>query len=170
MPGFVRVGLVWLHVLGIVVWIGGLLFQLLVVCPLLRQTPVTVEWRRFRVRLDRSFRAVMWPAIGIVLLSGLGNVVNVLYTAALAGSHVPATFVRLLSLKLLLVAGMLVLHGIQRFVLQPRLVTLLTHLPAESTTCPNELLQLQRLSWRVSSLVVSASAVVILLGLLLHLA
>src|SRR5262245_41222519 len=101
MPGFFRAALVWLHVLGTVVWIGGLLFQLLVVRPTLTHTPVTAEWLQFRVRLDRSFRAVMWSAIGVVLLTGLFNVINVLYAAALAGSSVPATFVRLLSLKLL---------------------------------------------------------------------
>ena len=170
MPGFFRVGLVWLHVLGTVVWIGGLLFQLLVLRPTLSHTPVTAEWLHFRVRLDRSFRAVMWAAIGVVLLTGLFNVINVLYAAALAGSRVPAPFVRLLSLKLLLVAGMLVLQGIQRFVLQPRFVALLTHLSAERTTLPDTLVKLQRQAWWVNGLVVSAAVVVILLGLLLRLA
>jgi uncharacterized membrane protein len=75
MPGFFRAGLVWLHVLGTVVWIGGLLFQLLVIRPTLIHMPVTAEWLQFRVRLDRSFRAVMWSAVGVVLLTGLFNVI-----------------------------------------------------------------------------------------------
>jgi hypothetical protein len=73
-----------------------------------------------------------------------------------------------LSLKLLLVLLMLILQGVQRLALQPRLVTLLAHLSAEAIALPVEVLRLQRLSHLCGLLTVSAALVVLLLGLLLR--
>jgi putative copper resistance protein D len=164
-----RVFILWLHLLGAVVWVGGLCFQLLVLVPVLNRFPVTAERLQFGLRLDIRFRAVMWPAVGLVLLTGLYNVMNVLYATALAGGSVPPAFVRLLSLKLLLVVLMLVLQGIQRFVLQPHTVVLLSRLSSEVPQLPDEFLRLQRLSHLLCLLTVSAAVAVLLLGLLLRL-
>ncbi|HEY7490490.1 MAG TPA: DUF4149 domain-containing protein [Candidatus Tectomicrobia bacterium] len=160
--------ILWLHLLGAVVWIGGLFFQVLVVAPILHRSTLTAERLRFGLRLDIRFRSFMWPAVGLVLLTGLYNVMNVLYTTTLAGSSVPPMFVRLLSLKLLLVLLMLVLQGIQRFALQPRSVALLTRLSSGATELPEALQRLRRRSHLLSLLTVGTAAVVILLGLLLH--
>jgi uncharacterized membrane protein len=163
-----RVFILWLHLLAVVVWIGGLLFQVLVVLPALKRLPVSAEWLQFYVRLERYFRRIMWPAVGIALFTGLYNVLNILYAASLAGSRVPTAFVRLLSLKLLLVTLILVLQGIQRLVVQPRTVAALAHPPAEPMELSRQFLLLQRFSSLLSLLIVSAAIVVMLLGLLLR--
>jgi putative copper resistance protein D len=163
-----RVFILWLHLLGAVVWIGGLCFQLLVVVPIPSHSPVSAERLRLGLSLDIRFRSVMWPAVGLVLLTGLYNVMNVLYATTLAGSSIPPAFARLLGLKLLLVALMLVLQGIQRFALQPRMVALLARLSSEVSQSPDELLRLQSLSNLLCLLTVLAAVVVLLLGLLLH--
>ena len=61
--------LVWLHVLGVVVWIGGLAWQAHVLAPLARRGDV-------RVFADAARRArpVTWTAIVLVVLTGFSNV------------------------------------------------------------------------------------------------
>jgi putative copper resistance protein D len=168
MPWSLRVFILWLHLLGVVVWIGGLLFQVLVVLPSFQHMPVSAEWLQLRVRLERYCRRILWPAVGVVLLTGLYNVMNVWYATALAGGRVPTPFVRLLSLKLLLVVLMLVLQGIQRLVVQPRTVAVLARLPSEPTEHSGQLRFLERYSSLLHLLTVGAAVVVMLLGLLLH--
>jgi uncharacterized membrane protein len=163
-----RLLILWLHLLGVVVWIGGLVFRLLVVLPALGRLRSQVEQVRLGLGLDVQFRTVMWPAAGLVLLTGLYNVINVLYATALAGGSVPAAFVRLLSLKLLLVALMLVLLGVERFAIHPRSVVLLTSLSAGVTELPDALRKLRRLSRLLRILVLLVALVVLLLGVLLR--
>ena len=168
MPVPFQVFILWLHLLGVVVWIGGLCFQLLVIPLALKHMPSTVEQLRSSLSFEIRFRSVLWPAVGIVLLTGLYNVMNLLYATTLAGSHLPSVFVQRLSGKLLLVVLMLLLHAVQRFVVHPRLVTGLTRLPSDALALPADLLKLQRLFRLLSYLIVFAALVVILLGLLLR--
>ena len=168
MPVSFQVFILWLHLLGVMVWIGGLCFQLLVIPPALKRLPSAVEQLRSSLSLERWFRPVMWPAVGLVLLSGLYNLMNLLYATTLAGSRLPSAFVQRLSIKLLLVVLMLLLHAVQRFVVHPRLVTGLSRLPSDALVLSGDLLKLQCLSRLLSFLVVSAAIVVILLGLLLR--
>ena len=160
--------ILWLHLLGAVVWMGGLIFQLFVVAPTLKRISSAAGRLRFGLTLEARFRPVMWPAVGLVLLTGLYNVMNVLYAAALAGGSVPPAFVRLLSLKLLLVLLMLVLQGVQRFAVQARTIAALACLSSDATELPVEILRLQRLSHLLSLLTVCTAVVVLLLGLLLR--
>ena len=168
MPLSFQIFILWLHLLGVVVWIGGLCFQLLVVPPALKRLPSAVEQLRSSLSLERWFRPVMWTAVGLVLLTGLYNVMNLLYATALAGGRLPSAFVQRLSVKLLLVVLMLLLHAVQRFVVHPRLVTGLTRLPSDALVLPGNLMKLQRLSRSLSCLIVFAALVVMLLGLLLR--
>jgi putative copper resistance protein D len=168
MPRSFGVFIVWLHLLGAVVWIGGLTFQVLVVVPALTRLTVTAEWLQLSLRLERQFRYVMWPAVGVVLLTGLYNVLNLLYAISFAGRSVPPTFVRFLGLKLVLVGLMLVLQGVQRLVLYPRTVALLIRLPAEATILPSEVVKLRRLSHLCQAVTVSLAVVVMLLGVMLR--
>jgi uncharacterized membrane protein len=60
---------IWLHVLGVVTWIGGLLWQAHVLAPLARRG----EARIFATAVHRA-RPVTWTAISIVALTGFYNV------------------------------------------------------------------------------------------------
>ena len=168
MPLSFQIFILWLHLLGVVVWIGGLCFQLLVIPAVLQHMPSAVEQLRSRLSFDIQFRSVMWSAVGLVLLTGLYNVMNLLYATTLAGGRLPSAFMQRLSVKLLLVALMLLLHAVQRFAVHSRLVTGLTQLPADTLALPGELVKLQRLSQWLSGLIVGAAVIVLLLGVLLR--
>ena len=60
---------VWLHVLGVVVWIGGLAWQAHVLAPLARRGEV-----RLFAEAARRARPVTWTAIALVALTGFYNV------------------------------------------------------------------------------------------------
>jgi len=60
---------IWLHVLGVVVWVGGLAWQAHVLAPLARRG----EGRLFAEAARRA-RPVTWTAIAIVALTGFYNV------------------------------------------------------------------------------------------------
>jgi uncharacterized membrane protein len=60
---------IWLHVLGVVIWIGGLAWQAHVLAPLARRG----EARVFAEAARRA-RPVTWTAVSIVVLTGFYNV------------------------------------------------------------------------------------------------
>jgi putative copper export protein len=59
----------WLHVLGVVVWVGGLAWQAHVLAPLARRG----EARLFATAASRA-RPVTWVAVSVVALTGFYNV------------------------------------------------------------------------------------------------
>ena len=59
----------WLHVLGVVIWIGGLAWQAHVLAPMARRG----EARLFAEAARRA-RPVTWTAIALVVLTGFYNV------------------------------------------------------------------------------------------------
>ena len=163
-----RLIILWLHILGVVIWVGGLLFQLLVITPTLTRAASVRERLRLGLSLEARFRSVMWPAVGLVLLTGLYNVMNVWYAITLAGGSVPPTFVRVLGIKLLLVALMLVLQAVQQFVVRPRRIAALGRVAADAHTLPEEVAKLQRLSQLLHILTVSCAAAVVLFAVQLR--
>jgi uncharacterized membrane protein len=163
-----RLFILWLHLLAAVVWIGGLLFHLLVALPALTRATSARERLRLGLSLEARFRSVMWPAVGVVLLTGLYNVMNVFYATAVAGGQVPSAFVRILGLKLLLVVLMITVLSVQQFVIRPRRLALLGDLPADAPTLPQPLVQLQRVSQLLYILTICFAAAVLWCALLLR--
>ena len=60
---------VWLHVLGVVIWIGGLAWQAHVLAPMARRGE-----RRVFADAARRARPVTWVAVALVALTGFYNV------------------------------------------------------------------------------------------------
>ena len=60
---------IWLHVLGVVIWIGGLAWQAHVLAPMARRG----EARLFAAAARRA-RLVTWIAVAVVALTGFYNV------------------------------------------------------------------------------------------------
>jgi uncharacterized membrane protein len=157
--------ILWLHLLGVVVWVGGLIFQLIVVAPTLKGQPLVLARLRYGISLDIRFRYVMWPAAGLVLLTGFYNAINVLYTTSLASGRVPSGFVSILSVKLSLVAVMIVLQVIQRFAVHARLVTWSVRESSETIRSSDGLIKLLRYAYRLNILTVGAAIIALFLGL-----
>ncbi|MCZ6876351.1 MAG: hypothetical protein O7G88_22945 [bacterium] len=157
--------ILWLHLLGVVVWIGGLIFQLMVVVPTLKRRPLVFDRLRYGVSLDARFRYVMWPAVGLVLFTGLYNVINVLYAISLAGGRIPSAFVSILAVKLSLVVVMIVFQVLQRFAVHSRLVKLLAGESSETISCSDDLIKFLRYAYGLNILTVGAAIIAMFLGL-----
>jgi putative copper export protein len=146
MPFPLQALILWLHLLAAMTWIGGLVFQVLVVFPTLARVAPTGARARFALSLEARFRVILWPAVGLVLFTGLVNLMNVWYaTVVTAGSLVPA-FVPLLSVKLALVVGMIAVQAVQQFVIYPRRVAALRDVSAGLQDVPLPLRTWQRLA------------------------
>ena len=103
---------VWLHLLGVVVWIGGLMYQAHVVMPAARRhsgTPLAEMLRRGR--------RVTWVAVALVVLTGLYNVtlLGPLDRVLQSGAAL------LLALKFMLVLAAVAVAGQRDFAQVPRL-------------------------------------------------
>ena len=59
----------WLHLLGMVVWLGGVLYQAHVLAPMARRTGAGTF-----ADAARRQRPIGWTALGLVVLTGLYNV------------------------------------------------------------------------------------------------
>ena len=163
-----RVCILWLHLLAAFVWVGGLCFQLLVLPPTLARSADVRERIRLGLSMEAYFRFIVWPAVGVVLLTGLYNVMTVLYLTTLAGGSMPSTFVRVLSMKLGCVVLMIILQAVAHLVLRPKRIALLREVPLEATTVPPTLARLQRLSTTLHVLIVVLAAAAVLAGILLR--
>jgi len=102
---------VWLHLAGIVVWIGGLSYQVHVLRPLVARDP--------RLLADAAGRArpVTWTAIAVVALTGFYNVTQLGPLERVMASGVGVT----LAAKFVLVLVAITLASQRDFAQVPRL-------------------------------------------------
>lgn len=104
---------VWLHLLAVVVWLGGLLFQSHVLFPQLRKSgggPLAAA-------VIRRFRPVAWSALVLLVLTGLYNLTRLPSLERLLQSGVFG----LLALKIILVLAAIPLAAHRDFKLGSRL-------------------------------------------------
>ncbi len=156
--------IVWLHLLGAMIWVGGLVFLVLVVNPALKRATSVREHLRLELNLEGRFRSVMWPAVGLVLLTGLYNVMNILLATRTSGISLPPTFTRILAIKIGLVVLMVVLQAVHQLVIRPRRIAGLKALAPEAQVLSAALLKWQRLAQWLWIVVMALAVVVALLG------
>jgi uncharacterized membrane protein len=111
---------IWLHIMAVVTWLGGIVFLSLVLIPALRRP----EYRKILPSLvDQTgarFRRIAWLSLGLLVLTGSFNLMYLGFD----GSDWGSPFGRTLGLKLLLVAGILALSVVHDFVIGPRATAL----------------------------------------------
>ena len=163
-----RVLILFLHVLAVLTWVGGLVYQVAVVAPLAGKGVAGNAALRIGLGCEARFRAVMWPAVGIALFTGLVNVMNVWNSLRQAGASLPPAFVSLLVIKLVLVAAMILLQAGQQFVVYPRRLGLAAQAGPEADTLSADLAVWQRLSWWLHVATLGLAVVAILCALLLR--
>ena len=102
----------WLHLLGVVVWVGGLAYQAHVLGPAVRRGGVAAF-----ADAARRARPVAWAAVAVVVLSGLYNVTRLgpLERVLASGAGL------LLAGKVVLVLAMVALAAQRDFAQVPRL-------------------------------------------------
>jgi putative copper export protein len=146
MPFSLQALILWLHLLAAITWIGGLVFQVLVVFPTLARAAPTAEWLRFALILEARFRVILWPAVGLVLFTGLVNLMNVWYATVVTAGSISPTFVPLLRVKLGLVVGMIAVQTVQQLLIYPRRIAALSSVYAGVQDIPQAFRTWQRLA------------------------
>lgn len=112
--------IVFMHIVAAIAWIGGMVFVALVLVPVLRR-----ESPRMRAALldavGRRFRTVGWIALGVLIVTGIGNLRNrgLPWERVFSADLFTGLFGRLLLVKLTFVLVTLVLSGIHDWVLGP---------------------------------------------------
>jgi len=91
-----------LHLMGVLFWVGGTAFEVLMIVPLLRRWGVPSG---FLDALSRRFRSSVNPIILVVLVTGGIN-----FGVRRAGGEMPTAYITALGVKVLLVAAMVSLH------------------------------------------------------------
>ena len=117
---------VWLHILAAVIWIGGMVFLALVLIPVTRQPEYRDVAVSFIRRTGVRFRWVGWGCLGLLLLSGTFNLAYRGFGWADLGSGrvFQGPFGRILEVKLVLVAVILLASAWHDFVIGPRATAL----------------------------------------------
>ena len=118
--------LVWLHMLAAVAWIGGTIFLSVVLVPVLRGEAFASQRSLLFRTTARRFRAVVWSAIAVLLLTGP----LLLHQRGIPIAD-PSAWPTVLAAKLGLVAILLVLTLTHDLIVGPRVGRIL-RLPAES--------------------------------------
>ncbi len=155
---------VWLHILAAIVWMGGMVFLILVLVPAIRQprywgvAASLVHWTGLR------FRWVGWICLGLLLLSGAFNLAyrGFGWTDLWGGQLWEGSFGRILGAKLLLVAVIFVASILHDFAIGPRATALWQQNPASAKA-----VRLRRQAAWVGRLNLLLARVVIALGVML---
>ncbi|MBI1846117.1 MAG: CopD family protein [Candidatus Rokubacteria bacterium] len=107
-----RLVILWLHVLGVVVWLGGLMYQAHVLAPSARRG----DPRAFSESARRA-RPVAWAALVIVVLTGFYNVTQLGPLERVMQTGAGLTLIG----KFILVLVAVALSGQRDFAVVPRL-------------------------------------------------
>ena len=168
MPFLLRTLILWLHLLAAIIWIGGVVFQVLVVFPTLARAAPGAERARFALSLEARFRVLVWPVIGLVLFTGLVNLMNIWYATMMTAGSIAPTFIPVLSIKVSLVVGMIVLQAVLQFLVQPRRVAALASGPVGWRDVPLPHRPWHRLALLLYSALVGLAGGVVLCAVLLR--
>ena len=168
MPFSLQALILWLHLLAAITWIGGLVFQVLVVFPTLARAAPTAEWLRFALSLEARFRVILWPAVGMALFTGLVNLMNIWYTTVVTTGSIAPTFVPLLRVKLGLVIGMLAVQAVQQLLIYPRRVAALRDVYTGAQEVPRPFRTWQRLALLLYGALLGLAGGAVLCAVLLH--
>jgi uncharacterized membrane protein len=154
--------ILWLHILSVALWLGGMLFFLIVFGPAVHSLPPGTAARV----LDRGrqrFETLSWIAIGFVLFTGILNLVF----RAMSGSLASIGYYSVLGIKLLFFLAMIFHHCLQAFKYGSRIVALTAGGREELESWPEPLLSHWKKWFVLLKINATLGAIVLLLGLAL---
>ena len=154
-----HLALIWAHLLAAISWIGGMVFLSLVLAPAYRSRPQTPDTAWLFRAAARRFRAVVWTAIAILLVTGPLLAIDRGWTF-----FEPTRWPYPLVAKVCLVGALLTAVALHDFLVGPRTRSLLT-LPAETRTGIHRIIVLS-VSWLPRMALALALAVVLAAAIL----
>lgn len=152
----------WLHILAVTVWVGPQFMMFIAAVPAVR----TIEDQQTRARVMRTivtrFGWMAWAAMAVIILSGISNLFQVGDDAPFDLTDTDYKWFHLFSLKMALVALMIILTAVHTFIVGPRQLAL----SETADPDPAELARLRRASMMISGLSLLLAIVVILIALI----
>jgi len=112
---------VWLHVVAAMAWVGGMIFLVAVIVPLLRRPEMRDRARELLRLSGRRFRTLGWLSLGTLLVTGTFNVAHRGYGVEhlVSGDLFRGEWGRALAVKLALVVALLALSAVHDFWVGP---------------------------------------------------
>jgi len=155
---------IWVHILAASVWMGGMVFLVLILVPAIRQPRYSgiaaslIRWTALR------FRWVGWICLGLLLLSGTFSLAyrGFGWTDLWDGKLWQGSFGRILGVKLLLVAVIFVASAFHDFAIGPRATELWQQNPGSAKA-----LRLRRQAAWLGRVNLLLALVVVALGVML---
>lgn len=153
------------HLLGLVLWLGAIVFFLVVFAPAVHHLEPGVGMRTLNYGRS-ALEAASWAGIALLLISGITNLILRNEELGIAQNHFYFYMITL-SVKLLLFVAMVVHHGLQVFKYGPKIASLTTELPAISDSWPEPLLTYWRKWFLLLKINAALGPIVTLLGVAL---
>lgn len=127
---------VWLHILAACAWVGGMVFLVGVVVPLLRKKELAQVAAAFVEQSGERFRTLGWICLGILVVTGTINMAfrGIHWADFFNGQFAQNPIARPLALKLLLVACVLAVSAVHDFWIGPRAARLWRENPDSEET------------------------------------
>lgn len=160
---FLHVFSLWLHLVSVAVWLGGIFFFLVVFGPAAHRLR-PAEGVRTLNRGRETFQTLSWIAINLLLLTG---VVNFALRATTSGADLGFVYYATLAVKLLLSAAMIFHHSLQSFKYAPGIASLTAEMDDAAESWPEPLLAGWRKWFVLLKINAALGAVVLLLGVAL---
>jgi putative copper resistance protein D len=125
---------VWLHIVAAIVWLGGSLFLVLVMMPVLRQPDLRAASPGLMHRVGIRFRTVGWACFALLMVTGVFNLGyrDVDWILLSDPALWRTSFGQQLAIKLALVAIIVVLSLAHDFVIGPRATRVWTDEPGSA--------------------------------------
>lgn len=117
---------VWIHVVAVIIWVGGMCFVAFALIPTLRKPEMRPISPRLIHLLGIHFRKIGWICLGLLILTGFTN----LFLRGLSWTDIFS--VPILRAKLFFVGIILLLSVFHDFVIGPRATAILQADPTSS--------------------------------------
>ncbi|MDI3339456.1 MAG: DUF4149 domain-containing protein [Sphaerobacter sp.] len=153
----------WVHLLAAIAWIGGMLFILLVLLPVLRRALPPTERTLLFARVGQRYGVLSWIALSILVVTGFLNGER----RGIAWQHLlDSDYGRTLALKLLFVALVIVIALVHAFYFGRRIARLAEEAKArgDDPALAAERRRLQRMSMALSGLSLLLNLAIVLLA------
>ncbi len=124
-----------LHLWGLALWLGGIIFFLVVFGPALEELEPGVALRILN-HGRKSLEAVAWTGISLLLITGI---VNLILRRQASASSLSQFYLIALSIKLMVVGAMVYHHGLQAFKYGPRIAAMTAETSQETAPWPETL-------------------------------
>lgn len=149
------------HLCGLALWLGGMVFFLIVMGPAVRDLDTRIAvaaLNRARIGLE----AASWIAIGLLLATGIANL---LVRAPMGGTPLGESYGILFGIKLFVFGAMIAHHCLQVFKHSPEIARLTAELPPAVNSWPEPLLSRWRRWFLLLKINAALGPIAVLLGL-----